>query len=225
MIDSDSNKKNNISISNRLAKCFSSVVHDVMRDDGFKNFVLDPAIKPLKEEHKIGGQIFTIKGSSNSSYTHDETLLAWTGMLSKAPADKVLICQPNDNVAAFMGELSAEYLLKKNVRGYIADGGCRDVEFINNINFPVWSKFNTPKDVVGYWKPDELETTIKIGDVIINNNDYVLADIDGVVIIPQDHIINILEKTENLISTESKVRKAIREGMDPQEAYIKFSAF
>ena len=225
MIDSDSNKKNNISISNRLAKCFSSVVHDVMRDDGFKNFVLDPAIKPLKEEHKIGGQIFTIKGSSNNSYTHDETLLAWTGMLSKAPADKVLICQPNDNVAAFMGELSAEYLLKKNVRGYIADGGCRDVEFINNINFPVWSKFNTPKDVVGYWKPDELETTIKIGDVIINNNDYVLADIDGVVIIPQDHIINILEKTENLISTESKVRKAIREGMDPQEAYIKFSAF
>ena len=225
MIDSDSNRKNKTSISNRLAKCFSSVVHDVMRDDGFKNFVLDPSIKPLKEEHKIGGQIFTIKGSSNKSYTHDETLLAWTGMLSKAPADKVMICQPNDNIVALMGELSAEYLLKKNIRGYIADGGCRDVEFINNINFPVWSKFNTPKDVVGYWKPDELETTIKIGDVTINNNDYVLADIDGVVIIPQDHIVSILEKTESLIGTESKVRKAIREGMDPQEAYIKFSAF
>ena len=225
MIDNDSNRKNKTSISNRLAKCFSSVVHDVMRDDGFKNFVLDPAIKPLKEEHKIGGQIFTINGSSNSTYTHDETLLAWTGMLSKAPAEKVLICQPNDNVVALMGELSAEYLLKKKVRGYITDGGCRDVEFINNINFPVWSKFNTPKDVVGYWKPDELETTITIGDVTINNNDYVLADIDGVVIIPKDHIVNILEKTENLISTESKVRKAIKEGMDPQEAYIKFSAF
>ena len=225
MIDSDSNKKNNTSISNRLAKCFSSVVHDVMRDDGFKNFVLDPAIKPLKEEHKIGGQIFTIKGSSNSSYTHDETLLAWTGMLSKAPADKVLICQPNDNVAAFMGELSAEYLLKKNVRGYIADGGCRDVEFINNINFPVWSRFNTPKDVVGYWKPDVLEEQITIGDVIINNNDYVMADIDGVVIIPENNILDILEKSELLINTESKVRKSIREGMDPQEAYIKYSAF
>ena len=225
MIVSDSNKKNNISISNRLAKCFSSVVHDVMRDDGFKNFVLDPAIKPLKEEHKIGGQIFTIKGSSNSSYTHDETLLAWTGMLSKAPADKVLICQPNDNVAAFMGELSAEYLLKKNVRGYIADGGCRDVEFINNINFPVWARFNTPKDVVGYWKPDVLEEQITIGDVIINNNDYVMADIDGIVIIPENNILDILEKSELLINTESKVRKSIREGMDPQEAYIKYSAF
>ena len=221
----DGKLSNNMSISDRLTNCFSSVIHDVMRDHGYKNFVLDPSIKPLKSEHKIGGQIFTIEGSSDTSYSHHETLLAWTGMLSKAPTDKVLICQPNDNIAAFMGELSAEYLLKKNIRGYIADGGCRDVEFINNINFPVWSKFNTPKDVVGYWKPEVLEKQITIGDVIINNNDYVMADIDGVVIIPKDNIIDILEKTELLINTESKVRKSIRDGMDPQEAYIKYSAF
>ena len=221
----DGKLSNNMSISDRLTNCFSSVIHDVMRDHGHKNFVLDPSIRPLKPEHKIGGQIFTIQGSSDTSYSHHETLLAWTGMLSKAPTDKVLICQPNDNIAAFMGELSAEYLLKKNIRGYIADGGCRDVEFINNINFPVWSKFNTPKDVVGYWKPDVLEKQITIGDVIINNNDYVMADIDGVVIIPHDNIIDILEKTEILINTESNVRKSIRDGMDPQEAYIKYSAF
>ena len=67
----------------------------------------------MKPEHKIGGQVFTIQGSANTSYSHHETLLAWTGMLSKAPSDKILICQPNDNIAAFMGELSAEYLFKK----------------------------------------------------------------------------------------------------------------
>jgi 4-hydroxy-4-methyl-2-oxoglutarate aldolase len=61
--------------------------------------------------------------------------------------------------------------------------------------------------------------------VIINNNDYVMADIDGVVIIPQANILDVLEKSELLINTESKVRKSIREGMDPQEAYIKYSAF
>ena len=70
-----------------------------------------------------------------------------------------------------------------------------------------------------------MESQIKIGDVLINNNDYVMADIDGVVIIPKENVISILEKTETLINTESMVRKAIREGMDPQEAYIKYSAF
>ena len=52
-----------------------------------------------------------------------------------------------------------------------------------------------------------------------------MADIDGIVIIPQDKVLDILEKSEKLINTESKVRKAIREGMDPQEAYIKYSVF
>ena len=66
---------------------------------------------------------------------------------------------------------------------------------------------------------------VKIGDVEIDNGDYVMADIDGIVIIPQEKVIDILEKSEKLINTESQVRKAIREGMDPQEAYIKYSVF
>ena len=61
--------------------------------------------------------------------------------------------------------------------------------------------------------------------VEIDNGDYVMADIDGIVIIPQEKVIDILEKSEKLINTESQVRKAIREGMDPQEAYIKYSVF
>ena len=59
----------------------------------------------------------------------------------------------------------------------------------------------------------------------IRDSDYVMADIDGVVIIPENNIMDILEKSELLINTESKVRQSIREGMDPQEAYIKYSAF
>ena len=81
------------------------------------------------------------------------------------------------------------------------------------------------KDVVAYWKPTKFEQTIKIDDVEIKNGDYVMADIDGVVIIPKKNVIDVLEKSEKLINTESQVRKAIREGMDPQEAYIKYSVF
>ena len=212
-------------ISDRLSKCFSSVIHDVMRDEGYKNFVLNPKIKPNKEKHKIAGQIFTIEGEASNNFSHHETLLAWTGLLSKAPADKVLICQPNDNNIALMGELSAETLQKKNIRGYIADGGCRDLEFINKIDFPVWSKFYTPKDIVGYWKPTKFEETINIDEVVIRNGDYVIADIDGVVIIPENNVEDILQKSEKLINTESELRKAIRDGMDPQEAYIKYNVF
>jgi|TARA_B100001964_G_scaffold244648_1_gene327113 regulator of RNase E activity RraA len=216
---------NNIELADRFQKCFSSVVHDVMRNMGFKQFTLPPTIKPIKQNHKICSQIFTVEGEVGKTFTHHETLLAWTGLLSKAPKEKIIICQPNNQTIALMGELSAETLQDKKIRGYIVDGGCRDLEFILNIDFPVWCKFFTPLDVVGYWKPTHFEQTITIGDVSINNNDYALADIDGVVIIPLNHAEEILLKSEELVSTENLVRKAIKEGMDPQEAYLKYSVF
>ena len=78
---------------------------------------------------------------------------------------------------------------------------------------------------MGYWKPTKFEQPIKIGNTLINNNDYVLAEIDGVVIIPASIIEDILIRAEKLINTENLVRKSIKEGMDPQEAYLKYSAF
>ena len=209
----------------RLSKCYSSVIHDILRDDGHKDFTLPPHIKPCKNHHVLAGQIFTMEGEVNETLSHHETLLAWTGFLSKAPSDKVVICQPQNNEVALMGELSAETLQQKGVKGYIVDGGARDMDFILKIDFPVWSSFYTPRDVVGYWHPTKFEQTIKIGKTVINNNDYVLADIDGVVIIPSKIIENILDRAEKLISTENLVRKSIREGMDPQEAYLKYSVF
>ena len=216
---------NKVEIADRLQKCFSSVIHDVMRDDGLKNFTLPSSITPTKKNYKISGQIFTIEGEINSKLTHHESLLAWTGFLSKAPKDKVIICQPNNQEIALMGELSAETLQNKGIRGCIIDGGCRDVEFILNIDFPVWCNFYTPRDVVAYWSPTKIEETIKIGDTSINNDDYVMADIDGAVVIPKDKAEEILLKSEKLIVTENEIRKAIKEGMDPQEAYIKYSVF
>ena len=210
---------------NRLSKCYTGVVHDIMRDMGFKNFTLPPNIKPSKDKYVIAGEIFTIEGEVDKSLDHHESLLAWTGFLSKAPKDKVIICQPNNDEVALMGELSAETLQSKGVKGYIVDGGSRDMDFILSIDFPVWSKFYTPRDIVAFWKPTKFEEKIIIGEVDIFNKDYVLADIDGVVIIPQKNIEEILVKSEQLINTENLVRKAIREGMDPQEAYIKFGAF
>jgi regulator of RNase E activity RraA len=210
---------------NRLSKCYTGVVHDIMRDMGFKNFTLPPNIKPSKDKYVIAGEIFTIEGEVDKSLDHHESLLAWTGFLSKAPKNKVIICQPNNDEVALMGELSAETLQSKGVKGYIVDGGSRDMDFILSIDFPVWSKFYTPRDVVAYWKPTKFEEKIKIGDVEIFNNDYALADIDGVVIVPKKHIEEILVKSEELINTENLLRKAIREGMDPQKAYIKFKAF
>ena len=84
-------------------------------------FVLPSNIRPSKDHYIVAGQIFTMEGEVDKSLDHHTSLLEWTGFLSKAPKDKVIICQPHTDEVALMGELSAETLQLKGIKGYIVD--------------------------------------------------------------------------------------------------------
>ena len=209
----------------RLEKCYTGAVYDVLREKGMKNTILPHEIKSIDPSKKIAGRIWTCSGEIDESLDKDTTMLSGTEMLSKAPKDSVVVCQPNDGTIAHMGELSAETLKYRGVRGYIVDGGCRDVDFILKLGFPVFCKYFTPSDVVCRWQVKTLGEPIKIGDLEIKSGDYVLGDIDGVVIIPNEIIDEVITDTENYINTESALRKDILSGVDPKEAYLKYWLF
>ncbi|NND06384.1 MAG: RraA family protein [Saprospiraceae bacterium] len=212
-------------LSERLERCYSGAVYDVLRAMGYPNQVLPHHIGPLQLDQKLAGPVYTVSGRYDVQFDPHETLLSWTAFLSKAPSDTVVICQPNDRTLSHMGELSAETLQGKGVRGYIVDGGCRDSAFIREIGFKVFCSYLTPVDIVGRWKAQDLGAPITIGDVKIATEDYVMADHDGIVIIPQSIAEDVVIQTEEVLKTESLVRKAILAGMDPQEAYLKYGKF
>jgi 4-hydroxy-4-methyl-2-oxoglutarate aldolase len=209
----------------RLAKTYTGVVHDVMRAMGLREFTLPAEIRPLSPDQVLAGVVATVSGRVDAAADPHETLLGWTGLLSKARPGTVLICQPNDSTVAHMGELSAETLKLKGVRGYVADGGCRDVDFILRLDFPVWCRYFTPRDIVGYWLPEEFDRPIRIGEVTIRTGDLALGDRDGMVILPQEGAHEMVAAAEAAIGTENLIRKAILEGVDPQEAYLKYGKF
>lgn len=212
-------------LTERLEACHAAAVHDVLRAMGHGNCVLPPEIRALDPARKLAGEIFTVSGHLDNSLDPHHTLLEWTGLLSRAPAGKVLVCQPNTHAVALMGELSAETLQFRGVRGYVVDGGCRDAGFILDIGFPVFCSFNTPKDIVGRWVPDRFGEPVTIGEVTIASGDWLLADRDGVVIIPGALAAEVVARTEAVMHQENQVRTAILSGMDPREAYLEYGKF
>lgn len=212
-------------ITERLERCYTGVVHDVMRGMGLKDFTLPPELRPLFPERRLAGPAFTIDGKVDRGADPHETLLAWTGLLSKARAGHVWVSQPNDRVVAHMGELSAETLKNKGVLGCVADGFVRDVDFLVEMGFQTWSRGFTPRDIVGYWLPRAVEVDVRIGDVVIAPGDYLLGDRDGMIRVPRAIVEDVLAQAESAIGTENKVRTAILAGVDPQEAYLKFGKF
>ncbi len=212
-------------LSDRLAGCYTGVVHDVMRAMGLYEFTLPPELRPILPELPLAGPAFTIEGNVVSGADAHETLLAWTGLLSQAPSGSVWVCQPNDRLVAHMGELSAETLKNRGVRGCIADGFIRDVNFLIAIGFQAWSRGFTPRDIVGHWLPTTTNSPIVIGDVAIAPGDFMLGDRDGLIRVPKALAETVVDKAEAATIAENLVRKAILAGADPQQAYLKYGKF
>ena len=218
--------QNNDDIVEELSKLNSSIIHDALRSEGFSDQTLPPEIRPLKYEKVLAGKIWTLSGELNEKAEIHDTLLSWTEFLSNAEPNSIVVCQPNNHSIALMGELSAETLKKRNIIGYIADGGCRDVTRIKNeIKFPVYCRFNTPKDIAGKWLTKSMGKKIYIENTPIDTGDYLIADEDGIVIIPKNIVRKIINKAKNDLNSEDKMRIAILNGENPKKAYLKYKKF
>ena len=213
------------SLTERLARCYTGAVHDVLRMMGHDNVVLPSNIKAIASGTRLAGPVWTVSGHIDRTKTRDETLLGWCTLLSKAPAGHVVVCQPNNHEIALMGELSAQTLHARGVLGYVVDGGSRDTDLVLEQGFPVFCSFLTPSDIVERWIPDRYGEPVTIGTVTIATGDYLLGDRDGVVIVPRAIADEAVAKTEEVVATESDMRRALIEGMDPVAAYNKYGKF
>jgi regulator of RNase E activity RraA len=212
-------------LADRLAACYSGAVYDVMREMGLRAAVLPRTIAGLTADTRVAGPVFTVRGRPDPTLDAHGSLWEWTGLLSKSPAGHVVVCQPQDDVRALMGELSAEALKLRGVRGYVVDGGCRDTELVTKLGFPVFCRFTSPIDIVAAWRPEAYDEPIVIGGVQIHGGDFILGDRDGVVVIPKAAAAEVIARTEDCVRTESDLRRAIRTGEDPQQAYLKYGKF
>ncbi len=212
-------------LTERLRACYTGAVHDVLRMMGHERIVLPPAIKPLDPTLTLAGPVWTVSGHVDRTKTRHETLLGWCTLLSKAPRGHVVVCQPNNREVAMMGELSAQTLAARGVLGFVVDGGSRDTGLVLEQRFPVWCSFLTPSDIVARWIPDAYGAPIDIGGVTITTGDWLLADRDGVVIVPKAIAEEVVLRTEEVVSTESDMRKALVGGMDPVDAYNTYGRF
>ncbi len=209
----------------RLERCYASAVHDVLREMGHGDCALPPEIRLLDPTRRLAGEIYTVSGQLDLTLSRHDSLLLWSRVLSRVPAGKVIVCQPNTRMVALMGELSAHALRAKDTRGYIVDGHARDVEQLLEMGFPVAADLATAADIVERWRYTALGEPITIGCVAIRAGDYAVVDRDGGVVIPAEMAEESVARTEAVMATETDMRKAIVDGMDPEAAYLKFGKF
>ena len=211
----------------RFARIYTAAITDVMDEMGLRRQTLPSAIQPLAGGMRAAGYAFTARGRphSGSPRERDQTLKRFLAMLGAAPTDSVLVLAAHDNVAAHFGELSAEWFRARKVRGAVIDGATRDTASIVRMGFPTFVRYRTPQDSVPRWRVADWGQPVTIGGVRIGLGDLIVADLDGVVVVPRRAAHEVLGRCEKLVGTENKVRAAVRRGITPLAAYQQFGSF
>jgi regulator of RNase E activity RraA len=211
-------------LAERFGAVYTAALTDVMDALGYRHQTLSAEIVPLADGMRTAGPVFTVEGRGEET-DRESGIRRILEMLGSIPAHHVAVYQAGDDTCAHFGELSATALKVRGCAGVVIDGGCRDIDLIKPIGLPVYARYSTPQDAVGRWNVLEWGHTVEIGGVTVSTGDYVVADTDGVAVVPAAVRDQVLEKAEAVVRTETEVRAAVERGMAPLDAYERFGKF
>jgi regulator of RNase E activity RraA len=151
---------------------------------------------------KFAGRAITVKLSKSEKHDPD----ALSGMLDAIDSGgvgSVYVMQVEDGAdIAGMGGLMGTAMLARGFSGAVIDGGVRDIPQLKRIGFPVYSTGPVPSTSVGHYRFAGVNIPVKCDGVNVKPNDIVVADQDGVVVVPGEHAAEILIRAQQLDNTE-----------------------
>lgn len=203
-------------LCDRYEQVFTAAVNDVLRELGYVYQTLPSGILPLREEMKVAGIAFTVKGSKNLTLTSEMEQRA--KMLEELHEDSVCVWDTSgDDESAQWGEIMTMASKRRGCRGAIVDGGVRDTDKVLEQNFPVFCKYRTSNGMLGRFRMIGWQMPIKLGDVMIYPGDVVFGDVDGVIVVPRQLAYEVLLKAEHIKENEKDIKQMIVDGLLPTE--------
>jgi 4-hydroxy-4-methyl-2-oxoglutarate aldolase len=209
----------------RFEAVYTAAITDVLDRMNLMTQTFPSELLPLQPGMRLAGPAFPVEGRPHPGMGYESSIRKTLQMLGEIPGGHVAVYQTHGSTAAHFGELSVVSVKTRGCVGAVIDGGCRDVDYIIREGFPVFCRHTTPEDCTPRWEIEAWGHEVKVGDVRVRNGDYVVADSDGIVVIPAEVIEQVLVAAEEVATTENLVREVVREGMLPLAAYERFGKF
>jgi len=192
----------------RFRKLYMPAVCDALFELGFEEKVLPSWLRPLDPMQRIVGEAFTVEG-------HDIPRVGW----DELTPDSLLVSTTPGGTVGHFGELTANAARANGCVGVILDGNLRDIEGLREIGFQVFYRDLSPLNGIGRWEMIASQQPVAIGGVVVNPGDIVFAEFDGILVIPRQVATEVLEKAEEIVGAEGRVRREVRGGDTPWASF------
>lgn len=204
----------------RLAKLYTPVVADVLDRLGYRNQAMRPDIRPLSPLARAAGYALTVQTVPARELAPAEPYKGELAAVDALRPFDVMLVSSCD--WSFWGELLSTAARHRGSCGIIIDGYTRDTAAITEIGFPTFCRGIHPADSLGRLDVAAHNVPIQCGGVAVDPGDLVLADADGIVVIPRAVAVQAIELAEEKVRGENLVRAKLAEGMSATEAFRRY---
>src|SRR5437660_898088 len=201
---------------------YSAVLADVLDALGHRTGALPPALRPLRPEWRLFGRAATLSAAAVAAEPERPYAVELECVDALRPGDVLVATTNGDRSSALWGELLSTAARAHGAVGAVIDGLTRDVDKILAMDFPVFASGFSPLDSKGRLDGISHGQPIRVGDCIVCPGDWIFADADGVVAVPQRLAAEALPRALEKLSGEHKVRAELAKGRSAQEVFAEY---
>jgi regulator of RNase E activity RraA len=166
------------------------------------------------------GVAATVKFVPDNQYDQKDPYGAGIDFLDTLQAGEIaVVATGGDCLSAFWGELFSAAAKGRGATGVVADGPLRDTEQVVGLDFPAFGQGTRPYDYKGRMRIEAIRISVICGGVEIHPGDGVIADSDGVVVVPSKHLAKVSELANARAATEKTVLKDLLSGKSVREVW------
>jgi regulator of RNase E activity RraA len=200
----------------------SALLADVLDALGHRRSCLPPSIRPLKPEWKLFGRAATLATAAVAVDPPRPYAVELECVDSLRPGDVLVATTNGDHGSALWGELLSTAARAHGALGVVLDGLTRDAARILRMDFPVFAAGFSPLDSRGRIDGIHHGQPIRIGECVVRPGDWIVGDIDGVVVVPAEIAVDAFARALEKARGENRVREELARGRSAREVFAEY---